>query len=87
MSLRFSSPASDVQPTPPNPTDNTAPNDPEYLDDLPLDEGLQLLYENTGIQLRDGQKWALSGLHRGSDILLVAKTGFGKTLIFRDQLR
>jgi len=82
MSLRFSSPASDVQPTPPNPTDNTAPNDPEYLDDLPLDEGLQLLYENTGIQLRDGQKWALSGLHRGSDILLVAKTGFGKTLIF-----
>jgi len=32
------------------------------------DEGLQLLYENTGIQLRGGQKWAPSGLHRGSDI-------------------
>jgi superfamily II DNA helicase RecQ len=80
--LRFSSPAFNVQPTPLNAADDTAPNDAEYLDNRLLNEGLQLLYEKTGVQLRDGQKWALSGLHRGIDILLVAKTGFGKTLIF-----
>jgi hypothetical protein len=59
--LRFSSPAIDVPPTPPNAADNTAPSDAEYLDDYPLNEGLQLLHEKTGVQLRDGQKWALSG--------------------------
>src|SRR6266850_7905845 len=80
--LRFSSPAFDVQPTPPNATDNTAPNNAEYLDDRSLNEGLQLLCDRTYVQLRDGQKWALSRLHRLIDILLVAKTGFGKTLIF-----
>jgi len=80
--LRFSSPAIDSPPTPPDADDNTGPSEAEYLDNRPLNEGLQLLHEKTGVQLRDGQKWALSGLHRGIDILLVAKTGFGKTLIF-----
>jgi superfamily II DNA or RNA helicase len=80
--LRFSSPAFDVEPTPPNAADNAAPNDAEYLDNHSLNEGLQLLCERTCVQLREGQKWALSGLYHGTDILLVAKTGFGKTLIF-----
>jgi superfamily II DNA helicase RecQ len=80
--LRFSSPAIDVPPISPNAADNTDLSDAEYLDDRPLNEGLQLLHEKTGVQLRDGQKWALSGLYHGMDILLVAKTGFGKTLIF-----
>jgi superfamily II DNA helicase RecQ len=80
--LRFSSPVFDVQPIAPNTADNTASNDAEYLDDRSLNESLQLLYERICIQLRDGQKWALSGLHRGIDILLIAKTGFGKSLIF-----
>src|SRR4029077_7215458 len=80
--LRFSSPMFNIEPTSPNAADETASNDAEYLDNRSLNEGLQLLCERTGVQLRDGQKWALSGLYRGTDILLVAKTGFGKTLIF-----
>src|SRR6267378_7697888 len=59
------------------------PKEAEYLDDYPLNEGLKLPHEMIGVQLRDGQKWALSGLHGGIDILLVAKTGFGQTLIHR----
>jgi superfamily II DNA helicase RecQ len=82
MVLRFSSPAFDDEPTPPDAADNAVPNEAEYLDNCPLDEGLQLLHDKTGVQLRDGQKWALSRLHGGIDTLLVAKTGFGKTLIF-----
>jgi len=79
MILRFSSPAFDDEPTV---ADNAALNEAEYLDNCPLDEGLQLLHDKTRVQLRDGQKLALSRLHGGIDILLVAKTGFGKTLIF-----
>ena len=40
------------------------------------------MHDKTRVQLCDGQKLALSRLHGGIDILLVAKTGFGKTLIF-----
>jgi hypothetical protein len=67
-------------PTLPDAADN-APNEAEYFDDYPLNEGLQLLHETIGFRLCDGQKWALSGLHGGIDILLVAKTGFGQTLL------
>jgi hypothetical protein len=51
--LRFSSPAIDAPPTPPDADDNTTPSDIEYLYNRPLNEGLQLLHEKTGIQLRD----------------------------------
>jgi superfamily II DNA helicase RecQ len=82
MVLSFSSPAFDDEPIPPDAADNVVPNEAEYLDNCPLDEGLQLLHDKTGVQLRNGQKWALSRLHGGIDTLLVAKTGFGNTLIF-----
>ena len=74
--LRFSSPVFDVEPTSPNAANNSAP------DNRQLNESLQLLNERKCVQLRDGQKWALSGLYRGVDILLVAKNGFRKTLMF-----
>jgi len=82
MILRFSSPAFDDEPTPPDAVENAALNEAEYLDNCLLDERLQLLHDKTRVQLCDGQKLALSRLHGGIDILLVAKTGFGKTLIF-----
>ena len=82
MVLRFSSPAFDDEPTPPDAAENAALNEAEYLDNCLLDERLQLLHDKTRVQLCDGQKLALSRLHGGIDILLVAKTGFGKTLIF-----
>ena len=82
MILRFSSLAFDDEPTPPDAAENAALNEAEYLDNCLLDERLQLLHDKTRVQLRDGQKLALSRLHGGIDILLVAKTGFGKTLIF-----
>jgi hypothetical protein len=79
MILRFSSPAFDDEPTPPEAADNAVLNEAEYLDNRPLDEGLQLFHDKTRVQLRDGQKLALSRLHGGIDTLLVPKTGFGKT--------
>jgi hypothetical protein len=71
MSLRL---AFEVQPTLSDAADNAAPNEAEYLDDYPLNEDLQLLHETIAFQLCDDQKWALSGLHGGIDILLVAKS-------------
>jgi hypothetical protein len=51
-----------------------------------LNEGLLLLHDMIVVQLRDGQKWALSRLRGGIDTLLVAKTGFRKTLGFHPSI-
>ena len=49
MVLRFSSPAFDDEPIPPDVADNAVPNEAEYLNNCPLDEGLQLLHDKTGV--------------------------------------
>ena len=38
-----------------------------------------MLYENTGYEIKDGQKQALWDLYCGNDAILVACTGYGKT--------
>ena len=48
---------------------------------VPLEQGLDALQNATRYELRAGQKQALTDLYHGEDVILVAKTGYGKTLV------
>ena len=48
---------------------------------IPLEQGLDSLQNTTGYELRAGQKQALTDLYNGKDVILVAKTGYDKTLV------
>jgi len=49
---------------------------------LQWEAGLKFICEKTGYELRDGRKEALEKLYRGDDVVLVAMTRDGKTLIY-----
>ena len=63
-------------------TTETPPNEPPLENAQSLfNERIKLLDESTGYKLREGQVLALQELYNGKDVILVAMTGFGKTLI------
>lgn len=49
--------------------------------EISFDGRLEFITNSLEYSLRDGQVRALQGLYEGRDILLVARTGYGKTLI------
>ncbi|KAF2188827.1 hypothetical protein K469DRAFT_71901 [Zopfia rhizophila CBS 207.26] len=63
-------------------TAETPPNEPPLENaQSSFNERIKLLGERTGYKLREGQVLALRELYNGKDVILVAMTGFGKTLI------
>jgi DEAD/DEAH box helicase len=56
--------------------------DTYYFDQSPFDRRIRELAALTRLTLRPGQVQALQSLAEGKDVVLVAKTGYGKTLIF-----
>jgi len=66
------------------PPDSTRPPQNHELqnrNELQWEAGLNFICESTGYELRASQKEALEKLYRGDDVL-VAMTGYGKTLIY-----
>ena len=51
--------------------------------EISFDGRLEFITNSLEYSLRDGQVRALQGLYEGRDILLVARTGYGKTLIIK----
>lgn len=49
--------------------------------DWSLDDGITSLEALTGYELKPQQREALVDLYNGNDVVLVATTGFGKTLV------
>src|SRR2546423_15481994 len=56
--------------------------DPLSNSQLPFDQAITSLEVKTGFKLKPGQREALEKLYNHEDVLLVAKTGYGKTTIF-----
>ena len=65
------------------PRDAHPPSIPQMGDlHLPFDEAIKKLEGLLGFNLKPGQRKALEELHMGSDLCLIAATGFGKTIVF-----
>lgn len=82
MDIRFSSPPIEV-PQHPSEITATGPNyDTYHFNQSSFDDRIHELEVLTRLTLRPGQVQALRSLAEGKDVVLVAKTGYGKTLIF-----
>src|SRR5712664_3622005 len=57
-------------------------NELQNRNELQWEAGLNFIYEKTGYELRARQKEALETLYNSDDVVLVAMTGYGKTLIY-----
>jgi ATP-dependent helicase YprA (DUF1998 family) len=81
MDIRFSSPPLEA---PEHPTEitTTGRNYDTYNFTQSFNDRVRELEALTGLTLRPGQVEALQSLAEGKDVVLVAKTGYGKTLIF-----
>jgi len=65
------------------PRDAHPPNIPQLGDlHLPFDDAIKKLEGLVGFNLKPGQRKALEELYMGSDLCLIAATGFGKTIVF-----
>src|SRR5487761_117613 len=63
------------------PRDAHPPNIPQLGDlHLPFDDAINKLEGLVGFNLKPGQRKALEELYMGSDLCLIAATGFGKTI-------
>src|SRR4029077_6466662 len=82
MDIRFSSPPLEVLQQTPEITTTGRNYDTYYFDQSPFDRRIRELAALTRLTLRPGQVQALQSLAEGKDVVLVAKTGYGKTLIF-----
>jgi superfamily II DNA helicase RecQ len=67
---------------PPDSTETPQNHESQNRNELQWEAGLNFIGESTGYELRAGQKEALEKLYRGDDVVLVAMTGYGKTLIY-----
>ena len=67
---------------PPDSNETLQNHELENSNELQWEAGLDFICEATGYELRAGQKEALEKLYRGDDVVLVAMTGYGKTLIY-----
>ena len=56
--------------------------DPLSNSQLPFDQAITSLEAKVGFKLKPAQREALEKLYNHEDVLLVAKTGYGKTTIF-----
>ena len=81
MDIRFSSPPIEE---PQHPTEITTDgrNETYNFNQTSFNDRIRELEALTGLALRPGQVAALQSLAEGKDVVLVAKTGYGKTLIF-----
>jgi superfamily II DNA helicase RecQ len=82
MDIRFSSPSLEV---PQHHAEITATGrnyDSYHFNQSSFDNHIRELETLTKLTLRPGQVQALQSLAEGKDVVLVAKTGYGKTLIF-----
>jgi ATP-dependent helicase YprA (DUF1998 family) len=82
MDIRFSSPLLEV---PQHHAEITATGrnyDSYHFNQSSFDNRIRELETLTKLTLRPGQVRALQSLAEGKDVVLVAKTGYGKTLIF-----
>ena len=76
----FSDPIDDVA-VDPCPAQNPHTHNPLTNPDWSLDDGITSLEALTGHELRPQQREALVDLYNRNDVVLVATTGFGKTLV------
>ena len=67
---------------PPDSTKTPQNNELQNRNELQWEAGLNFIYEKTGYELRARQKEALETLYNSDDVVLVAMTGYGKTLIY-----
>jgi len=68
---------------PPDSIETPQNNELQNRNELQWEAGLNFICENTGYELRAGQKEALKTLYNGDDVVLVAMTGYGsKTLVY-----
>lgn len=77
----FSDPFAFLRSSPPA-QETSHPTDPLSNSQLPFDQAITSLEAKIGFNLKPGQLEALEKLYNHEDVLLVAKTGFGKTTIF-----
>ena len=77
----FSDPFAFLRSSPPA-QETPHPTDPLSNSQLPFDQAITSLEAKIGFKLKPGQREALEKLYNHEDVLLVAKTGYGKTTIF-----
>jgi superfamily II DNA helicase RecQ len=82
MDIRFSSPSLEVLQHQAEITTTGRNYDTYHFNQSSFDDRICELEALTGLTLRPGQVQALQSLAEGKDVVLVAKTGYGKTLIF-----